>query len=108
MDKILKALGDPTRYRIYSSLFENKQCVRSLSRQLKISESAVSQHMNILKEAKLVYGEKYGYHTHYFPKAEGLNQIIDEFVIKKEKLDHLDKDTVLCQCNDRKEKENEE
>ena len=57
---MLKALGDPTRYKIFNCLLERKHCVRSLSKKLGITESAISQHLKVMKEAGLVYGEKHG------------------------------------------------
>ncbi len=61
LDRILKALGEPMRLKIYQALLERKHCVRSLSKKFGISESAISQHLKIMREAGLVYGEKYGY-----------------------------------------------
>ena len=60
LERMLRALGEPTRLKIYRALLERKHCVRSLSKKLGISEPAVSQHMKVMKEAGLVYGEKYG------------------------------------------------
>lgn len=60
IEVILKALGDPTRFRIFQNLLKRKHCVRSLSKAMNITESAVSQHMKVLREADLVYGENSG------------------------------------------------
>ena len=49
-DRMLKVLGEPTRLKIFQCLLERKHCVRSLSKKLGISESAVSQHMKITLE----------------------------------------------------------
>lgn len=105
LDRILKALGDPTRLKIFLSLFERKHCVRSLSKKLGISESAVSQHMKILRESGLVYGEKYGYHTHYLPLQESADFLADEFEKLREKSLGLDRDMTVCQCEYRKDGE---
>ena len=43
--RMLKALGEPMRLKIYQALLERKHCVRSLSKKFGISESAISQHM---------------------------------------------------------------
>ena len=43
-----------------------------------LSESAVSQHLKILREAGLVYGVKRGYYTHYGVDKDMLGKIIDE------------------------------
>ena len=57
LDRMLKALGEPIRLKIYQALLERKHCVRSLSKKFGISESAISQHMKVMKDAGLVYGE---------------------------------------------------
>ncbi len=78
---IFKALGDETRLKIVHLLLNAEYCVGGLAKALKISDSAVSQHMKILKDAKLVFGKKVGYYTHYRVQKEGLELIINE--IKK-------------------------
>ena len=68
----LKALGDPTRLTIFQQLLIRRHCTRSLSRKLGITEAAVSQHLKVLREAGLVYTERYGYHKHYLPAKEAI------------------------------------
>ena len=102
-EKMLKALGEPTRLAIYKSLLERKHCVRSLSKKLGISESAISQHMKLMKEAGLVYGEKYGYHTHYLPLQEAADFLADSFLQMKQASLTVDRDMTVCQCEYRKE-----
>jgi len=63
---VLKALGDETRYRLVKLLLQHDYCVGALARQLDISESAISQHLKILRNAGIVKGEKRGYFTHYY------------------------------------------
>lgn len=65
MPKVFKALGDPTRYRIFLLLLERHHCSRSLAQALGISEPAVSQHMAVLKECGLVAGVRHCRHIHY-------------------------------------------
>ena len=68
---MLKALGEPTRFSVFQHLLIRKHCVRSLSRKLGISESAVSQHMKVLKEAGLYREEETFYFVYiYSSKAE--------------------------------------
>ena len=100
---MMKALGDPTRLSIFQQILIRKHCVRSLSKKLGISEPAVSQHMKVLKEAELVYGERYGYHIHYLPKQEALDALCAAFsVMQKQSLD-LCRDPKICQCEFREE-----
>ena len=104
---MLKALGEPMRLKIFFSLLERKHCVRSLSRKLGVSEPAISQHMKVMKEAGLVYGEKYGYHTHYLPHQEAVDFLAEQFERMKTASMNLDRDMTACQCEYRKEGEQE-
>lgn len=68
MDKlieVLKALADETRFKIINILLTHDFCVGALAKQLDISQAAVSQHLQILRKAGIVKGEKRGYWTHY-------------------------------------------
>ena len=103
LDRMLKALGEPTRLKIYQALLERKHCVRSLSKKLGISESAISQHMKIMKDAGLVYGEKFGYHTHYLPLQEAVDFLTDQFQKMQTASLIIDRDMTVCQCEYRKE-----
>ena len=107
LDYMLKALGEPTRLRIYQSLLERKHCVHSLSKKFGISESAISQHIRVMKEAHLVYGEKYGYHTHYLPLQDAADFLAEQFEQMRTASLALDRDTTTCQCEYRKEKESQ-
>ena len=105
LEKILKALGEPTRLKIYNCLLERKHCVRSLSKRLEISEPAISQHLKIMREAGLVTGAKFGHHTHYVPNQEALDFITAEFAAMQQKSALLDRDMTVCRCEYRKENE---
>lgn len=100
---LIKALAEPTRLKIFLALLERKHCVRSLSRKLGITESAISQHMKVMKEAGLVYGEKYGYHTHYLPAQDALDFLADRFSDMQAASRSLDRDRTRCQCEYRAE-----
>lgn len=63
--QIIHAITEPTRYKLLQLLLEHHYCVRALSKKLAISESAVSQHMRLLKKYKIVNGIKIGYQVHY-------------------------------------------
>ena len=64
---MLKALSDPTRMRIVRILRDegHSLCVNALASRLGITQSAVSQHLRILKRAGIVSGERNGYFVHY-------------------------------------------
>ena len=105
LDRMLKALGEPMRLKIYQALLERKHCVRSLSKKFGISESAISQHMKVMKEAELVYGEKFGYHTHYLPLQEAVDFLTEQFQKMQSASLTVDRDMTVCLCEYRKEGE---
>ena len=65
MTEIMKCLSDENRYLIIKLLLGHDYCVGALAHHLGITESAVSQHLNLLRAAQLIKGEKRGYFTHY-------------------------------------------
>jgi len=73
--KQLKAIADNTRFNILTLLLQHNYCVRALSKKLNLSESAISQHLKVLKEAGLLTGEKKGYYMHYDVNRELLHKL---------------------------------
>ena len=98
LDRILKALGEPMRLKIYQALLERKHCVRSLSKEFGISESAISQHLKIMREAGLVYGEKYGYHMHYLPDQGAIYFLAEQVERMRRASLQVDREQKACQC----------
>jgi ArsR family transcriptional regulator len=80
--QILKALADETRFRIIDLLLTHDFCVGALAGHLNISKAAVSQHLQILRKAGLVRGEKRGYWTHYIVDKTVIHQIADDLIEK--------------------------
>ena len=74
-------------------------------KKLGITESAISQHMKVLKEAELVYGERFGYHIHYLPKQDALDGLCAAFSEMKQQSLDLCRDPQICQCEYREEKQ---
>ena len=59
--KQLQAAGDPVRIRIICLLFEKKEyCVSDLAKMMQMSMSAISHHLQILKEAGLLAASRNG------------------------------------------------
>lgn len=77
---ILKSLGDATRYNLVKLLLQQDFCVGALAKRLEISESAVSQHLKLLRTTGLVKGEKRGYFTHYYVDRNLLKEVAKEIV----------------------------
>ena len=77
-EKVLKALGEPKRFLLLQLMAERGYCVSALAMKSELSESSVSQHLKILREAGLVYGVKKGYYTHYCLDKDALGGVIAE------------------------------
>lgn len=61
-----KALGHPARVRILRLLAERQACVTGeLVAEMPLSQSTVSEHLRILREAGLIQGEIYGPRVSY-------------------------------------------
>jgi DNA-binding transcriptional ArsR family regulator len=60
IDRVFHALGDPTRRAIVERLSEGPQSVSRLAMPLKITLTAVVQHLQVLEEGGLVHTEKVG------------------------------------------------
>ena len=59
--EIFKALSHPIRLRIVCGLLKKESCnVNTMSEKLNIAQPTVSQHLNILKNAKIITGCRNG------------------------------------------------
>ena len=83
--EIFKALSDPTRLKLVKALNDCEPgvceggplCVNALANQLGVTQSAVSQHLRILKQAGLVRGARHGSFMHYSLDPGGLDKYKD-------------------------------
>jgi DNA-binding transcriptional ArsR family regulator len=71
-----KALSDPTRMRLIKLLraSDGALCVNALAHNLGVTQSAVSQHLRVLRQAGLVRGERRGHFVHYLLDDDGLQE----------------------------------
>ena len=76
LTEIFKALSAPTRLRLVKLLGEHEGalCVNALARRLDVSQSAVSQHLRILRQTGLVKSERRGSSVHYLLDQDSLKQ----------------------------------
>jgi DNA-binding transcriptional ArsR family regulator len=68
----LGALGDATRRAIFEHLAERPRAVGELAAELPVSRPAVSQHLKVLKDARLVVDQRVGTRRVYHVDPEGL------------------------------------
>jgi DNA-binding transcriptional ArsR family regulator len=77
-DVLFRTLADPTRRALFERLCrDGEQTVAALTAQAKISQPAVSKHLGVLKEAKLVRARHEGRQTHYSAQLRALAPLID-------------------------------
>jgi len=75
----LAALGDPTRLAIFEMLGAHPRAVHELAAGLPVSRPAVSQHLRILKQARLVRDRRDGTRRIYELHPEGIALLRDHF-----------------------------
>lgn len=78
----LDALGDSTRRAILGQLLGGPQAVGELARHFPLSRPAISQHLRILKDARLVLDRPAGTRRLYEIDPEGfasLREFLDQF-----------------------------
>ena len=77
--QMLKALGNPVRFRILQYLAENQMCITGeIVEFTTLAQSTVSQHLKVLREAGLIEGEIEGPATCYCISAEGIQFLKDQ------------------------------
>lgn len=77
-DVLFKSLADPTRRAIFERLCrDGEQTVGALTARSGVSQPAVSKHLGILKQAKLVRDRQDGRQIHYSAQLGALAPLID-------------------------------
>jgi DNA-binding transcriptional ArsR family regulator len=76
-DRIFKALADPSRRAIFTSLTRGELAVKDLTARFDISQPAVSQHLAALTDAGLVTGRREGRCVYYKLEPRGMQPLID-------------------------------
>ena len=61
----MKQLGDPTRLRIFWFLCHAQECVINIAAAVDMSSPAVSHHLRLLKDARLITSERHGKEMYY-------------------------------------------
>ncbi|HKS05775.1 MAG TPA: metalloregulator ArsR/SmtB family transcription factor [Gemmatimonadaceae bacterium] len=69
------ALADPTRRSIYERLRRRPHTVGELAKLTRITQPAVSQHLRVLRRAKLVADRREGTRRHYRANQDGLAEL---------------------------------
>ncbi len=75
--RLCRALAVETRVQIIAHLRAGALCVGALAARLNVTQSAVSQHLRILRDAGLVLPERRGYFIHYRLNPAGVQDSVD-------------------------------
>ena len=76
--ELFKVFGDSTRIRILFVLFEKEVCVCEIAETLKMTQSAISHQLKILKQSKLVKGRRKGKSIFYSLADDHVRTIIQQ------------------------------
>jgi len=83
LDKVFKALADPTRRRVLDRLFENNgQSLKSLCEALDMTRQAVTQHIDLLVRAGLVVAVWHGREKLHYLNPVPIYEIQERWVDK--------------------------
>ena len=85
INRVYKALADPTRRRVLSLLRERDMTAGELATQFDLSWPTMSGHFNVLREADLIAADKVGttitYHLNLSVLEEAMASLLDAFKI---------------------------
>lgn len=80
MTTVFKALSDDTRRQILKLLANGDMTAKEISENFTISKPAISKHLDILKEARLVTSERTGMSVTYSLNASVLQTTLGAFL----------------------------
>lgn len=73
---IFKALAHPIRLKIIKKLSERIYCVCEMNEDVEFSQSNLSQHLKILRDAGIVYCRKEGMRINYYIKDSDILKVV--------------------------------
>ena len=73
-----KILGDSTRSKILSALFQSEMCVCDIAALLGMTQSAISHQLRVLKQGRLVKHRKEGKVVYYSLDDDHIKHIVDQ------------------------------
>ena len=76
-----KILGDTTRMRILIALFQEEMCVYDIANLLKMTQSAISHQLRVLKQGRFVKHRKEGKIVYYSLEDEHIKHIVEQGMI---------------------------
>ena len=84
--EVCKALANPTRLKILSSLQQGEQSVQALAKRLKVRKANLSQHLAVLRQRGIVATRRNGLNMYYRcanPKMLKACEILKEVLLEQ-------------------------
>lgn len=85
MNRVFKAINDPTRREILELLKEKDLNAGEIADHFNISKPSISHHLDLLKQADLVISEKNGQFIYYSLNRTVIEELIQWFISIKQK-----------------------
>jgi len=80
MDKVFKALSDPSRRMILTILKKGDMPVKDIKQHFDFTDASLSHHLDILKRADLVITERKGQFIHYSLNTSVVDEVLKVFI----------------------------
>ena len=78
LSELFSVFCDSTRIKILWALFEHEMCVCAIAELLKMTQSAISHQLKLLRHAKLVGSRREGKTIYYFLADDHVRSIINQ------------------------------
>ncbi len=86
MSSVYKAIADPTRRKILQMLRQQDMTAGEIAKNFSLAQPTISRHLNVLKSADLIQGDKNGttitYHLNLSVLEEAMAAILEMFSIE--------------------------
>jgi len=76
LQQAFKALGQETRLKLFLALARGELCVCQLEHAFNVSQSAISQHLRVLRDAGLVTAERRAQWVFYRASVDELDELL--------------------------------
>lgn len=80
MNNTFKALADPTRREILRMLSEKNLSAGDIAKAFDMKKPSISHHLNVLKNAELISGERDGQNIIYSVNASVMQELVQELM----------------------------
>ncbi|SFL62078.1 DNA-binding transcriptional regulator, ArsR family [Gracilibacillus orientalis] len=88
MNKTFKALSDNTRLKILELLKDNDMTAGEIAGHFDMTKPSISHHLNLLKEAELIFSRRKGQHIFYSLNSTVFQDLFKWIVSFQKKEDH--------------------